>query len=84
MIRYQNPSQEPPESSKTPTKDFEDMRVPCTFKFNVESWISEHRLFGTLLTGLHQDQEQKLQSGTSSVLHNSNQGLWGNEGSLHL
>ena len=45
MIRNQNQSQEPPESSTTPDQEFEDMRVLCTFLFNVEGWISEHRLF---------------------------------------
>ena len=39
-----------------------------TFKFNMESWILEHKLFGTLLTCLHQDQEQNSQSGTSRVI----------------
>ena len=43
MIRNQNSSQEPPESSKTPDQDFKDMRVLCTFLFNVESWDLEHR-----------------------------------------
>ena len=63
-----NSSQEPPESSTTQTQDFEDMSVLCNFKFNVESWILEHKLFGTLLTCLHQDQEQNSQSGTSRVI----------------
>ena len=51
--------QEPPESSKTLDQDFEDVGVLCTFLFNAENWISEHRLCGTLLTPLHHDQEPK-------------------------
>ena len=59
MIRNWNPSQKPPQSSTTPTKEFEDMKVLCMFTFNVESWISENRMFGTFLTPLHHDQEPK-------------------------
>ena len=31
-IRMQNPSQDPPASSKAPNKDLEDLDVLCTFK----------------------------------------------------
>ena len=48
MIKNQNHSQEPPESSTTPEEDLEDMGVLCTLSFNIESWILEHRFFGTL------------------------------------
>ena len=84
MIRNWNPSQKPPQSSITPTKYFEDMRILCTLIFNVESWISENRLFGTFLAPPHHDQEPKSQSGTSRVLHNSRPGLQGHGVSLHL
>ena len=76
IFRNQNPSQKSPETSKTPVQDFEDIRVLCTFFFNVESWIWDHRLIVTLSTHPHHDQEPKPQSETSRDLHNSNQGLW--------
>ena len=71
--------QEPKPQSKTSrvlhnsNQDFEDMRVLCTLKFNVESWILKLRLFETLLSHSHDDKELKPLSGTSRVLHNSNQ-----------
>ena len=36
-IKMQNPSQEPPASSKAPKQDFKDMDVLCTFKIKIES-----------------------------------------------
>ena len=84
MIRNRNSGQEPPESSTTPTKDFMDMQVLCTFISNVESWILEHGLFVTFWTPPYHNHEPKPQSGTSRVLHNSRPGLRGHEGSLHL
>ena len=36
-IRKQNPSQEPPASSKAPYQDLKDMDVLCIFKINIES-----------------------------------------------
>ena len=36
-IKVQNPSQEPPASSKAPKQDFKDMDVLCTFKIKRES-----------------------------------------------
>ena len=36
-IKMPNPSQEPPESSKAPNKDFKDKDVLCTFKIKIES-----------------------------------------------
>ena len=81
MIRNQNPSQESTESC---TPGLWGQRVLCIFLFNVETWILEHRLFGTFLTPPLHDQEPKPQSGTSIVLHNSKQGLQGHEGYLNL
>ena len=36
-IKMQNPSQEPPASSKAPNEDLKDMDVLCTFKIKIES-----------------------------------------------
>ena len=36
-IQMQNPSQEPPASSKAPNQDLKDMDVLCTFKIKIES-----------------------------------------------
>ena len=36
-IKMQNPSQEPPASSKAPNQDLKDMDVLCTFKIKIES-----------------------------------------------
>ena len=41
-IRMQNPSQEPPASSKAPNEDLKDMDVLCTFKIKIESQNSDH------------------------------------------
>ena len=40
-IKMQNPSQEPPASSKAPYEDFKNMYVLCTFKVKIERkiWI---------------------------------------------
>ena len=38
-IKIQNPSQEPPVSSKVPNKNIEDMDVLCIFKTKIESQI---------------------------------------------
>ena len=35
-IKMQNPSQEPPASSKAPNEDLKDMDVLCTFKIKIE------------------------------------------------
>ena len=36
-IQMPNPSQEPPASSKAPSKDLKDMDFLCTFKIKIES-----------------------------------------------
>ena len=36
-IKMQNPSQQPPVSSKAPNEDLKDMAVLCTFKIKIES-----------------------------------------------
>ena len=42
-IELQNPSQEPPASSKTQNQDLKNMGVLCTFKIKRESQNLEHR-----------------------------------------
>ena len=37
IIKMQNPSQEPPVSSKAPNQDLKDMDVLCTLKIKIES-----------------------------------------------
>ena len=41
-LRVQNPSQEPPASSKAPYQDLKDMDVLCIFKIKIESQNSEY------------------------------------------
>ena len=41
-IKKQNPSVEPPASSKAPNQDLKDMDVLCTFKIKIESKNSDH------------------------------------------
>ena len=41
-IKMQNPSQEPPASSKAPNEDWKDMDVLCTFKIKIESQNLDH------------------------------------------
>ena len=38
----QNPSQEPPVSSKAPNQDLKNMDVLCTFKIKIESQNVDH------------------------------------------
>ena len=42
-IKMQNPSQEPPATSKAPNEDLKDMGVLCTFKIKIESQNLEYR-----------------------------------------
>ena len=42
LIKMTNPSQEPPEASKSPNQDLKDMDVLCTFKIKIESQNTEH------------------------------------------
>ena len=41
-IKIQNPSQEPPASSKAKNEDLKDMDALCTFKIRIESQNSVH------------------------------------------
>merc|ERR1711954_316456 len=63
-----NPSQEPPKSSKAPNEDSKDRDVLCTFKIKIECWNSNHGYIQYQGPYKNQDQDAKLQSGTSSVL----------------
>ena len=79
FMSHPNHDQGPKPQSRTSrvihnlNQDIKDIKVLCTFKFNVESWILKLRLFETLLSHSHDDKELKPLSGTSRVLHNSNQ-----------
>ena len=79
-----NPSQEPPVSSKAPDQDFEDIEVLCTFKINLESQNSDHGCIKDMWQFPNENQDAKLQSGTSSILQSSKSGLKGNIYSLQL
>ena len=41
-IKMQDPSQDPPVSSKAPNEDLQDMDGLCTFKIKIESQNSEY------------------------------------------
>ena len=65
---YQNPSQEPPASSKSPNEDLKDMDVLCTLKINKESQNLEHGFIKGMRPYTNQDQDSKPQSRTSNSL----------------
>ena len=67
-IRMQNPSQEPPVSSKSPNQDLKDMVVLITFKINIKSRNLVHGCIKDEWQNSNQDKDAKPQSGTSSVL----------------
>ena len=67
-IRMQNPSQEPPASSKAPKQDLKDRDAFCTFKIKIEGQNSEHKCTIDKQPYANQDKTVKPQSGTSSVL----------------
>ena len=79
-----NPNQEPPASSKAPNQDLKDMDVLCTFKIKIESQDSEYVCIKDKGSYQNQDQDNKLQSGTSQFLQNSKSGHKGHGCSLHL
>ena len=58
-IRMQNPSQEPPVSSKAPNKDLKDMDVLCTFKIKIESQNSDYGYVKDQWPYPNQDQDDK-------------------------
>ena len=82
-IWMQNPSQEPPASSKTPNKDLKDMGVLCTFKSKIESQNWDNGFTKGWLQYPNQDQYAKPQSRTSSILQIPKLGLRGHRCSLH-
>ena len=41
-LKMQNPSQEPPASSKTPNEDIKDIDDLCTFKLKIECKNLDH------------------------------------------
>ena len=81
-----NPSQDPPASSKAPKQDFKDMDVLCTLKIKIEGQNSNHGCIKDLWLYPYQNQDQdaKLQSGTSSDLQSPKWRLKGHGCSLLL
>ena len=67
-IKMLNFSQKPPASSKAPYKDLKDIDVFCIFKIQIESQILEYVWKKDQWQYPNQDQDTKLQSGTSSIL----------------
>ena len=65
-IRVQNPSQEPPASSKAPYQVLKDMDVLCTFKVKLESQNLEYGCIKDQWPYPNLDQVAKPQSGTFS------------------
>ena len=72
QINMPNLSQKSPVSSKGQNLDFKDMDFLCTFKINIESYNFEHGCTKDQSPYQNQDQDTKLQSGTSSILQSSN------------
>ena len=83
-VRMQNPSQEPPASSKAPNQDLKDMDDLCTFKIKIGSWNLEYECIKDWWPCLNQDQDAKPQSGTSNIIQIQRSGLKGHVCSLHL
>ena len=67
-IEIPNSSQEPPAPTKDTNKDLKDMDILCTFKIKVESPNLDHGCVKDQWLYPNQDQDAKLQSGTSSIL----------------
>ena len=84
MIKFSDPSQDPPASSKASNQDLKDMGVLCTFKLSVESKILDHACIKPQWPQPNQDQDLKPQSGTSTVLQRLISGLKGHDFSLHI
>ena len=83
-IRMQNPSQDPPSSSKSPNEDLKDVDVFCTFKIKVEGRNSDYGCTKDQWPYPHQYQDAKPQSGTSSILQSHKSVQKGRGCSLHL
>ena len=64
----QNPSKEPPVSSKAPNQDLKDMDVLCTFKIKIESSNLEYVCMKDQLPYPKHDQDTKPKSATYSIL----------------
>ena len=77
QIKSQMPdlSQEPPASSKAPTKDSNDMDGLCTFKIKTESQILDQECIKDWWQYLNYNQDAKPQPGSSSILQSTESGL---------
>ena len=67
-IKMQNPSQEPPVSSKAPNEDLKDMYVLCIFKIKIESKNLDQGCIKDQGTYSNQDQDTKPQAETQASL----------------
>ena len=67
---------------KSPNQDLKDIDILCTFKRNVHSQYLDHRFIKDQLQYSNQDQEAKLQPGTSSPQQSPILGLKGHGCSL--
>ena len=83
-IKMPNPNQELPVSSKPQNEDLKDMDVLCTFKFKIESQNMKHGSIKCQWQHSNQDQDAKIQSGTSSVLQSPKSRLEGHGCTLFL
>ena len=83
-IKMPNTSQEHPAPTNAQNPDLKDMDFLCTLKFKIESWYLEYGCIKEQWQYSNQDQDDKPQSGTSSVLWNPKSGLKGHICSLHL
>ena len=79
-----NPSQKPPASSKAPYENLKDMDLLCSFKIKIQSQNSDHGYIKDQWPYLNQDQDDKSQSETSSILQSPKWGIKGHGCSLHL
>ena len=74
-IMIQQPTQEPPVSSKAPNEDLKDMDVLCTFKFRIESQNLVHGCTKDQQIYPNQDQDAKPPSEPSSIVQSPKSGL---------
>ena len=82
-VKMLSSSQEPPASSKAPNDDLKDMDALCTFKSKIERRNSNYGFIKDEGLYRNEDQDDKLHSGTTSVLQSPKWGLKGHGCSLH-
>ena len=74
-IQMQNPSQEPPDSSKVQNQDLKEMDILYSFDISIGSQNFQHRSNKNKWLYSNQDPDTKPQEGNSCVLQSPKSGL---------